>query len=196
MSIPHQLHLTFFVNAGQVEAFADACAQLGGKATIIELPHGRVTTQPMFTKVVHAPDARRARAEARAYSEALTARFGFHIRREKIEIPIEHAPEACDPADAYFEWHGKITHPTVEALAPLCEQHDSHLSRNAVRGQGEARFVTLRDQSKSRFNSRVDALIEILTASGCKLLKSKKEFCVFDSCASLDAGWIGAFEDV
>ena len=191
MNIPHQLHLTFAVNAERIDAFVDACAELGGKATVIELPRGRVTTQPMFTKVVQAPDVGAARAEAHTYIKALTSRFAFSARREKIEIPIEHAPEASEAEDAYFEWHGKAPHHNIEAVFALCERHGAHLSRNAVRGEEAYRFITLRDVSKSRFNSRIAALSESLTANGCKLLKSKKEFCVFDSCASLDAGWLG-----
>jgi hypothetical protein len=195
MSIPHQLHLTFFVNAGQIEAFIDACAELGGKATVIELPRGRVTTQPMFTKVVHAPDVKAARAEAHEYIKTLTGRFAFSARREKIEIPMECAPETFDPADAYFEWHGKVLHPDVKSLIPLCERYNAHLSRNAVKGEETSRFVTLRDHSRSNFNAHIDALINSLTENGCKFLKSKKEFCVFDSCTSLDAGWLRILGD-
>lgn len=191
MTIPYQLHLTFEVEAGRLEAFADACAGLGGKATIIELPRGHHRTQPMFTKVVHVASLKEARAAAANFLDRLAAGPGFRARREKIEVPFEFAPEAIDIAETYFEWHGKIVYEKDAGLTALCEQHGAHISRNAVKGQEANRFVTLRDCSKSRFNSRLDALINALISGGWQLLKSKKEYCVFDSRPVWDGGWLG-----
>ncbi len=43
MAIPYRLHLTFLVQAGRTGAFADACAELGGKTTLIKLPRRHST---------------------------------------------------------------------------------------------------------------------------------------------------------
>jgi len=190
MKIPYQLHLTFELEAGKTRAFGDACVELGGKATLIELPRGHFTAQPMFTKVVHAANLEEARAAAREILDAFAARPGFHARREKIEVSIEYAPEAIDISDTYFEWHGKIVYKNGETLTALCERHGAHISRNAVKGEEANRFVTLRDCSKGRFNARLTSLIDALHYGGWNILKSKKEYCVFDSKPACDGGWL------
>lgn len=191
MNIPYQLHITCHIEAGQVDDFARACAELGGKATIIELSRGNLQFQPMFTKVVHVADAEAARDQAGQCMGALTSRFGFACIREKIETPIEYAPEAFDMVAIYVEWHGKVPLRDVEFLTNLSKRHGAHLSRNAVRGEENARFVTIRDCSKSRLDERVERLSQALTASGYELLKSKKEYCVYDSHKYFDTGWLG-----
>jgi hypothetical protein len=115
--------------------------------------------------------------------------------RTKIEIPATLAPDEPLPEksgrETYFEWHGKVEYTNVDLLVTLCEQHFAHLSRNALKGEASTRFVTLRDYGpKVGFNARVDKLSKALEAGGWPVLKSQREYCIYDNHTSLDRGWL------
>lgn len=146
---PFELHLTTApLPAERLDGFVAACRQLQAKPLLIELARGVVTQQPMLSKVQPLPDLAAALALAAEDARQLQA-AGFAVQRVKVEVPPEAAhlatPAAGPAYQPYFEWHGKVAHQQPAQLRVLCEQHGVHLSRNALKHDPLARFVTLRE---------------------------------------------------
>jgi hypothetical protein len=109
------------------------------------------------------------------------------VRRLKVEVPADWDGEG----GVYYEWHGKIGYVPGEALSRVCEKHGVHLSRNALKGEGETRFVTLREYGgREVFEMRVRELVADLGREGWPVIKEVSEFCVYDSNVLLDKGWL------
>src|SRR5262249_57555372 len=80
-------------------------------------------------------------------------------------------------------------------LRALCERHDAHLSRNALKQETQGRwerFITQRAYGLGRTNAeaRFERLITALEAEGYVLGGRLREYSIFDSNADVDAGWI------
>lgn len=173
--------------------FVKVCEQLQSKPLVIELSRGSSPVQPMLGKVVRAPDLAAALALAAADASYLQQQ-GLPVIRTKLESAACYSNLAAPgrgPAFApYFEWHGKVPYQEHEALRALCEQHATHLSANALRGESATRFVTLREfGSTTIFEARVAGLVACL-ATRWPLLKQESECCLYDSNQALDAGWL------
>ncbi|GAB3637054.1 hypothetical protein GCM10027422_26440 [Hymenobacter arcticus] len=177
----------------ELAAFVAACGQLHAKPLLIELARGACPTQPMLSKVVHAPSLAAALAAAKA-DTAYLRQQGLPTTRTKIETDARH-PQLATPAAGpgfgpYFEWHGKVPYHAPAELRALCEQHGAHLSANALRGESGTRFVTLREFGPAAgFERRVAALVAALQTRW-PLLKQESECCLYDSNQALDAGWL------
>ena len=77
----------------------------------------------------------------------------------------------------------------------LCARHDARLSRNALKSHADGsleRFVTLRVHHAGRATAfaRFDALVNDLTTAGYSPGNRLKEYTIYDSAASVDAGWL------
>jgi hypothetical protein len=194
-TIPFEIHITTVPLAeAQLEPFVALCRQHGGKPLLIELARGEHAQQPMFSKVVYAAGLPEALAATASYGYHLQ-REGFPATRLKLEVPAHCAAllagKVDRPTTPYFEWHGKIVIERAEALAALCRRHGVHLSRNALKGEGGTRFVTLREFGPQRaFGERVDVLVRALGAGGWPVANAQAEYCVFDTNTSLDKGWL------
>lgn len=188
--------------AGPLDEFRAACAGLGVKPVLIELPHGETPTQLMTAAYVRgglADAAARVAGVARGLRAA-----GFAVERVKLEavatndgVPETDAGARAFPADCYFEFHVKLALPAGadrDAPRAVCERHGARLSRNAFKADAgrEERFVTLRvyDAGRESASRRLDALLADLAAAGVAVLNTVREYTLFDSAVELDAGWL------
>lgn len=191
---PFEIHITTQPLAPErLTAFSRECLALKAKPLLIELARGAQTTQPMLGKVVHQPTLAEALLVAAADSQQLQA-CSLPVSRVKIETAasLSHlATPAAGPAfQPYFEWHGKVAYQQAEELLAVCLQHQAHLSANALRHVAGTRFVTLREYGTAEvFGARISRLTQALQERW-PLLKQESECCVYDSNASLDAGWL------
>jgi hypothetical protein len=183
--------------------FERVCAQLQVKCLHVALPRGAMRFQPMTTTIYPGTLAGAWR-QAQALAQQLAA-LGFPVLRVKIEAAPDHPgipqtdAEACAlGGGVYHEHHLKLRLPEALDLSPLAalvEVHGGHLSQNArkppVDGLSE-RFVTVRAYRVGQATSKaaLARLAAALQAAGHPVVKSVSEFCVLDTRAGLDAGWL------
>lgn len=181
--------------------FQAACAEMGVKPVLIDLPEGVEPSQPM-TASYHRGEVLSAAGELAAVARQLR-HAGFAIVRVKLEAVTTNdgIPEADtdpQPTERYFEYHIKLRLPATPdevSLNAVCDRHAAKLSRNAFKtdpaGSSE-RFVTLRAYGVGRVTaeSRLDALVADLVQAGFDVRNKQKEYSLFDSHVRLDAGWI------
>jgi hypothetical protein len=191
------------------ERFRAACAELGVKCVLIELPHGQTRSQPM-TATYHRGSLAQVVEEVARLARALADR-GFAVTRLKLEAVVTNdgVPASDDeargfPPGNYFEFHVKVALPAgadLDVLRQLCRQHGAHLSSNALKRDDEGRterFATLRVHGVGRrtAEARFDVLLDALTGAGYTLSNKLREYTIYDSNAAADAGWIDAPADV
>lgn len=199
-----EVHLT--VRTEDVEAleFRQWCEGRGFKCVRIVLSRGSQPEQPMATWRRRETDLSAVLEEAREHASAAKL-DGHEVVRLKIETPLGNCDvpakdEEVRDRDAtlYFEHHLKLQREigaSQEALRQVCEQHRSHLSRNAfarVDSSIEHRFVTLRSYRVGAETSvrQVNMLLKELDAIGENVIEQESEYCVYDSNVDLDAGWL------
>jgi hypothetical protein len=180
-----------------------AAERNGMKLTHILLSRGRVRSQPMLT--FNGTGTLSAQRETAAATVRVLSAHGFHPTRVKIEASPRNAsvPQNTENAlrlgpEFYFEHHVKLalgSDTDLETLASLVIPHGAHLSWNARRKSApgvDERFVTQRCHGVGlpEASSQLDSLRDELRGHGYQILSTVQEFVVFDSDASLDAGWI------
>jgi hypothetical protein len=203
-----EIHLTVSVAGSAVDRLAAWAASRGVKFAHVVLARGDTASQPMLT-VRGSGGLENALCEADVVVEGLDdASFAV------VRVKVEYAPYAAGvprtggeaerlPGDVYFEHHIKLLL-DVEAdaasdastlLAELIAPHRAHVSRNArrVRLDGRMeRFVTQRcrgvgdDVAAQRFRGLTDDIVR----AGYEILTVEREFVVYDSAPTVDAGWI------
>lgn len=198
-----ETHVTVSCDDDAVAGLGEWADRFGLKVTHVVLARGRVRSQPMVTWVGSGTlDTQRTRALT-VVTDLVSA--GYDVTRVKIEaapwtrgVPQTDAEAVGLGPEYYFEHHVKVLFPAEDELAELAalvEPHGAHLSWNArrVREDGRAeRFVTQRCYRMGDA-SAVAALSDLramLISDGREIVSSEREFVVFDSDASLDAGWI------
>ncbi|MEY9929150.1 hypothetical protein ABH926_003790 [Catenulispora sp. GP43] len=202
MSGEFEFHIT--VGAGDAAGLAAWAGERGAKFTHIVLARGETVSQPMLT--VRADGAMEAvLGEAEGMAGELCA-AGFEVTRVKVEsspygdgVPATAAEALEQPEDRYFEHHLKLLlAPGVDeaALAELVTPHGAHLSRNArrVREDGRAeRFVTQRCYrvGADAAVGELERLVAAVRGAGYEMVGFEREYVVYDSRPSVDAGWIG-----
>jgi hypothetical protein len=200
-----EAHVTIAAaDLAQRKRFRDACAGLGVKCVLIELPQGATRSQPM-TSTYHRGDLAEVVREVAALAGAVR-QAGFSVSRVKLEavttnegVPASDEDAALLPAGNYFEFHAKVTLPKGADLAPLrtlCGTHQAHLSRNALESDKEGceRFVTLRVHAagRARAEQAFDALLADLDNAGHVVTNRLREYTIYDSNRAVDAGWLDA----
>jgi hypothetical protein len=190
---------------GQRERFRAVCAELGVKCVLIELPAGISRSQPM-TSTYHRGELTEVVREVAALAQTLAERR-FAVVRVKLEAVVTNAgipasdEEAREfPPGNYFEFHVKATlspGADLEALRDLCRRHGAHLSSNALKREDDGRterFVTLRlyGVGRQRAEAVFDRLIADLQGAGYPLSNRLREYAIYDSNVTVDAGWIDA----
>jgi hypothetical protein len=187
---------------GQRQRFQEACAEMGVKSVLIELPRGVTRSQPM-TSTYHRGELQDVVAEVAGLARALRER-GFLVTRLKLEamatnegVPATDEEARAFPAGNYFEFHVKLVLPADGDLEParaVCARHGAHLSSNALKREGDAaqRFVTLRvyGAGRDRAEARFAELVAELERLGHPLLNKLREYTIYDSNIAVDAGWI------
>lgn len=192
--IPFEIHITTNnFNSNCQADFIEFCRIKGAKPLIIELAKGYFIKQPMLTKVIYANNLNAVLSTANEISSSMH-RFNFSVKRLKIEIPSKNYAALNNyPSDfdKYFEWHCKVNYDNPSLLLVICEKHKAHLSLNALKNQGNTRFITLREfGTKSKFEERVAAILNELHDNTWTVLKQQFEYCIYDNNKFLDNGWL------
>lgn len=185
------------------ERFRDLCRELGVKCVLIELPEGETRSQPMTASYHHGPLSEVTAQVADLAREVRDA--GFPVVRVKLEaiatndgVPDTDADAGLHPPTNYFEFHVKLALPVgadLDRLRECCAKHDARLSRNALKTDRDGRterFVTLRCYrvGRRRAFANFDSLVDDLTEAGFVIVNRQREYSIYDSAATLDAGWI------
>ncbi len=164
--IPFEIHLTISdLSTDRLPDFERLCRDMGGKAVLIELPVGVHTQQPMLSLV----QAAETLDEILAVIDELKgcfARAGFNTIRHKVEIPADKLSlfQSQNPSanyQGYFEWHGKVRFLAfddyiLQDVCRIANQHNAHISQNALKGENNHRFITLRSQDYQEFCQAID----------------------------------------
>ncbi|MCC6369983.1 MAG: hypothetical protein IT236_03140 [Bacteroidia bacterium] len=192
--IPFEFHLTISdLTNSNVEAFKKFCALHHAKPLLIELSRGEFTQQPMLCKTISSNDFEDVLKKVDELSEQMR-NSNLMVKRVKIEIPAEDAALFAGNNGAfknYFEWHGKINYENEKDLLRICEEHQAHLSVNALKNQTGLRYITLREfGSETVFNTRINLLRADLKNGDWKMVKEVSEYCIYDSNNGLDKGWL------
>lgn len=198
-----EAHITVDAGVERRDAFASLCEALGVGCVLIELAAGRTASQPM-TSSHHSGDLASVLAAVERIHEGLE-RGGFPVVRVKLEAAATNAgvpvtdDEARAFAGAYFEFHAKLRLPEdadLAVLRDLCLRNGAHLSRNDrerdAHGGTKDRFATLRvyGAGRERATAAFASLLGALRDAGYTVVGEKHEFTIYDSRASLDAGWL------
>jgi len=181
----YELHITTAPLAiHEVEAFVACCAQLGGKALIVELARGEHQIQPMLT--YHADGTLGVLLVlAEQLGDAMRLN-GYVPVRCKIEVELNATAPDLDAH--YLEWHGRVCiDAAIEALAGVCARYGAHLSRNAIHSSG-CRYITMREGVMSLLARKVSALLHDLQDGGWLVERERWEGVVHDSNVKLDCG--------
>lgn len=198
-----EYHITVSGDDAAAARLAAWAGERGVKFTHIVLARGETTSQPMLTvRADGTAESVLADAEAMAGQLSVT---GFEVTRMKLEaspfadgVPATAEQAAAQLVDRYFEHHLKLLLPPdadEAALADLVTPHGAHLSRNArrVREDGRAeRFVTQRchQVGADRAVAELDRLAKTLSGAGHQIIDVEREYVLYDSRPSVDAGWI------
>lgn len=192
-SIPFELHITIApMSLAGMDAFLAFCTRNGAKPLLIELSRGDKIHQPMVNKIILLRSLEEALMIATELSEGLNAE-NLKVERLKIEVPADCSDGwgKTSTFKSYFEWHGKINYVPGAALDRLCELHRVHLSLNALKGEKDTRFITLREfGGREAFEDRIKVLSTDLARQGWPLIKEVSEWCIYDNNLYLDKGWL------
>ena len=193
-NLPFELHLTVDAIHNERETeFATICQNLHSKAILIHLARGAHQQQPMLTKVFYENGLETVVNKANLLASELK-QLNFNPNRIKIEIPAYCAhlfENELNNVKNYFEWHAKIEYKQVELLTQICQQHQTHLSKNSLKNDENQRFITLRHYgNQPDFEQRIANLKAELTQNTWTIGKEQAEFCLYDSNVDLDKGWL------
>lgn len=198
-----ETHITVDCDEEGLPGLQEWSSGAGMKLTHIMLGRGRMCSQIMLTCTGTGTLPEQHSAAVAAVRDVNAA--GFRCTRVKIEAAPGNADVPQDSDDAarlgsefYFEHHIKLVMDPgidLEPLLALVIPHTAHVSWNARRttenGTAE-RFVTQRCHGVGRpeATSRLADLTAILGHHSYEIVSTVQEFVVFDSDATLDAGWI------
>ena len=200
-----ETHVTVSLEEGQkIEDFSEVCNALGVKPIFIQLPSGKVPSQPMT-----AVDSEGTLSSVRADAFSLAMKLkesGYTVIRVKVETsPFnEDLPQSAEdskklPGTMYFEYHVKLllgkNHYDDVIATDICVEFGAHLSKNAfkIREDGlTEKFLTLRMYDKGLIEARVVVadLMKNIESRGLEALKNVLEYCVFDTDSSIDEDWL------
>lgn len=190
-----ELHITCHaLHNDEIEIFEDFCYTINAKPIVILLRQGVCVQQPMISKLLDCSTREELRQEVNFIIKAFR-KNDYEIIRVKMEVP----PWECENAirmfrkeeDNYFEWHGKIHLEDEIQIVPLLAKCSGHLSRNILKKNPRAKFITIRDYTtKESIMDKISSLKKGLLKRKISLIKEELEYCVFDSNISLDNGWI------
>lgn len=175
-------------------AFEQFCTSIQAKPIVIVLPQGQQQQQPMISKVVSCANLQELEQELKNLKLAFE-QAGYAIARTKLEVPPWEQEEAKafvgKEGNCYFEWHGKVLVEEEEKVSTLVEKYGGRLSKNVLKKDPKAKFITLREYGKEEaIQTRIAAIKAQLATLDVDLLKEELEYCIFDSNSALDKGWI------
>lgn len=201
--IPYEIHVTVKTDSSKIEAFRNACKEIGVKPIVLALQttQSEDVMQDVMTSSVHLGDNASVYRAATKIKIAL-GDHGFEVVRVKVEtVPWHPAAPTMEgdkmPKDCYFESHVAVrtSADRKEELAELAEIHGAHMSKNIFKIVDESNYVqmmTLRSYTGiySEFDQLVDKFIAHLAKEGFDLEKKIVEFSVYDTKVTHDSAWI------
>ena len=199
----YECHITVDLTCdSQFADFQEKCNELGAKALIIQLPTGNMQTQPMLSQYYQG-DAQLVCQKIDQLYQSIAQDFTVVRLKVEADVDNQNIPQTDQAAQAlpkacYFEHHVKMQLPKTLALQPLAaelSQYSGYLSRSALSsdiegGLFELRFVTQRFRlgDKAAYQ-HLKALLNFLQTEKITVIKTIREFTIFDSNLSVDSGW-------
>ena len=183
-NIFHEVHIT----VAHQESFEKDCISLGVKPIIIEMSTD-IPTHSM-TSSTYANNS-----DSEVYAKALNLKnklekLGYEVQRLKIETVPWHAQGYNPKSDQYFEAHfaveGSISTEDLKRL-------NLHKSKNLLKKNDSlVQMLTYRlfNSDNLLFNMEIDNLIIKLEYLNVNVLKTIREFAIYDSNISLDDRWL------
>ncbi len=192
--IPFEIHITTEPLTSSKELdFVNFCKTIDAKPILIELAKGDVIHQPMFSKIIYSANVDEVLSISKNLSRLLHNN-NFIVKRLKIEVPSENFNTFKIPLSSfcsYFEWHCKINCTQTDELLDICKNNKAHLSKNNLKTNHNARFITLRDfETQFIFETRKEKIINELKQGNWIILKQESEYCIYDNNNLLDNGWL------
>ncbi|MFI9505664.1 hypothetical protein [Nocardia sp. NPDC052566] len=196
-----EAHLTVRADTDRLLALEAYAAERELKFAHIVLARGRVPQQPMVT-VRRSGTLAGVRTEVAEIAARLDA-DGFPVLRTKIEatpwaegVPSTDEQAAVLGAHFYFEHHVKLLlapDSGTTAIEAAARAHAAHLSANTRRVRPDSRlerFVTQRCRGVGDLTATVRLRALLADLTGLDIASIEREFVVYDSNESVDAGWI------
>lgn len=180
----HEIHIT----VEHKESFEEDCKSICVKPIIIEMS-SEIPNHSMTSSTLKNNSDKEAMDYATGLKETLESK-GYTVTRVKIETVPWHK-DASDPyLNQYFEAHfaveGFISDENLKKLK-------LHKSRNLLKkSTGSVQMLTFRiyNINDSIFKEVVDNLILKLEGLNVKVIKTIREFAIYDSNTSLDNQWL------
>ncbi|WP_144394590.1 hypothetical protein [Pleionea sediminis] len=195
-----EVHMTVDLDHNSLDSFKLLCEEINASFLIIVLDKGSSDHQPMLSKVFSNPDNACKSINDLIYKVAEQ----YDVVRVKIEASLDnHGLPLLDddaliaPDDCYYEFHVRLKLPLNADIATITKQlngYHAYVSQNALKNLSEyqLRFATIRVMKKGRTAalSHLQAFIDYLNEQQIGFDKVIKEYNIFDSNISLDAGWM------
>ena len=161
----------------------------------VELARGTTRRQLMLTARFEATHTQALLVLA-GLAEDIRTHSVAQVTRRKLELAVDDCAEPPSGA-LYLEHHVKVRTgaPRVPVLSQLGLRHAAHLSRNAFKrlpNGVEERFLTQRFEVAAALPAR-RALLELVSAledEAIQVLKSEREWVLYDDNLMLDHGWL------
>ena len=198
----YECHITVCSDSEQtLKRFEAFCLQFDLKPLIIMLDSGHTPRHPMLSKVYHDKPEIAWKKIQKVIADLNSE--GFQVDRLKLEagflnlnIP-ELDSEMKDLTEMhYFEFHVKLELPIdfdVQSLRKQVKQFQGHLSANSLwkNDKVQYHFITQRIKNLGKVNAekQLNQLLTFLSQKELKLVKTVREFNIYDSNLSLDSGW-------
>ena len=180
----HEVHLT----VEHQDTFEEDCKSLNVKPIIIDM--GSSIPTHSMTSSTYANNS-----DSEVYTKALNLKnkleeLGYEVQRLKIETVPWHAQGYNPKSDQYFEAHfaveGSISTEDLKRL-------NLHKSKNLLKkNESLVQMLTYRlfNSDSLLFNMKIDSLITKLEYLNVTVLKTIREFAIYDSNISLDDQWL------
>lgn len=193
-----EAHVT--VKPCDLQRFAATCERLGVKCLHIVMPPSTAQAEQPMTGSYHLGTLSEVRAQVLELARALVG-DGFEVTRMKIEAtgrafgaPESDTEASSLPNDVYFEHHATVLLPSgfdESTLVARCRTAGGYVSKN-LRKSGHERFVTVRSYQVGRITAeqRFERVMNEVRELGLTIKNRAREFTVFDSAPSIDAGWM------
>lgn len=189
-----EIHITTQpLNPAELEKFLAFCKENNFKPILIELDQGDTMQQPMISKAVEVENEHRLNSVIYQL-ERLFYDAGFKVLRLKKEIPLDFYDTGKwyhTGSNKYFEYHAKLKFPNENDLLSLKQLPWVHISRNALKGEPDRRFVTYRHYgTKDEFLELTAGFKREFEARNLLVIKEEFEYCIYDSAEKIDNGWL------
>lgn len=180
----HEIHIT----VDHKDSFEEDCKNLNVKPIIIEMS-SKIPTHSMTSSTLKNTSDRDVMINAQALGDSLKS-LGYNVQRIKIETvpwhPMAQIPSNLQYFEAHFAIEGSISNENLKKLK-------LHKSRNLLKkSTGSVQMLTFRiyNINSSIFKETVDNLTLKLEELDVKVLKTIREFAIYDSNTSLDNQWL------